>query len=165
MHKQSYWNGGEIFAEKKMYFKLIWKRNTLTKRFGLKKYTSKNKLFSQLVSAVAVLKGYVEFVIYKCWRLFDVILRLTSVILDHMQKRKIMEVNGKSAWNGFNLGLGSDHVALKSQVSLSRSFFAVLVFKYWLSWCRANVPICICVLLNLLSEDCEKYESALRRFR
>ena len=27
--------------------------------------TSKNKLFSQLVSAVAVLKGYVEFVIYK----------------------------------------------------------------------------------------------------
>ena len=28
--------------------------------------TSKNKLFSQLVSAVAVLKGYVEFAIYKC---------------------------------------------------------------------------------------------------
>ena len=28
--------------------------------------TSKSKLFSQLVSAVAVLKGYVEFVIYKC---------------------------------------------------------------------------------------------------
>ena len=27
--------------------------------------TSKNKLFSHLVSAVAVLKGYVEFVIYK----------------------------------------------------------------------------------------------------
>ena len=26
-----------------------------------------------------------------------------------------MEVNGKSAWNGFNLGLGSDQVALKSQ--------------------------------------------------
>ena len=55
--------------------------------------TSKNKLFSQLVSAVAVLKGCVEFVIYKCWRIFDVILRLTSVILDHMQKRKKMEVN------------------------------------------------------------------------
>ena len=55
--------------------------------------TSKSKLFSQLVSAVAVLKGYVEFVIYKCWRIFYVILQLTSVILDHMQKRKIMEVN------------------------------------------------------------------------
>ena len=27
--------------------------------------TSKNELFSQLVSAVAVLKGYEEFVIYK----------------------------------------------------------------------------------------------------
>ena len=79
--------------------------------------TSKNKLFSQLLSAVVVLKGYVEFEIYKCWMIFDVILRLTSVILDHMQKRKIMEVNGKSAWNGFNLGLGSDQVKLKSQVS------------------------------------------------
>ena len=52
--------------------------------------TSKNKLFSQLVSAVAILKGYAEFVIYKCWRIFDVILRLASVILDHMQKRKMM---------------------------------------------------------------------------
>ena len=92
--------------------------------------TSKNKLFSQLVSAVAVLKGYVEFVIYKCWRIFDVILRLTSVILDHMQKRKIMEVNEKSAWNGFNLGLGSDQVALKSQVSVSRNFLAGLVFFF-----------------------------------
>ena len=55
--------------------------------------TSKSKLFSQLVLAVAVLKGYVEFVIYKCWRIFDVILQLTSVILDHMEKRKIMEAN------------------------------------------------------------------------
>ena len=90
--------------------------------------TSKNKLFSQLVSAVAVLKGYVEFVIYKCWRILDVILRLTSVILDHMQKRKTMEVNRKSAWNGFSLGLGSDQVALKSQVLLSRNFAATLVF-------------------------------------
>ena len=90
--------------------------------------TSKNNLFSQLVSAVAVLKGYVEFVIYKCWRILDVILRLTSVILDHMQKRKTMEVNRKSAWNGFSLGLGSDQVALKSQVLLSRSFAAALVF-------------------------------------
>ena len=80
------------------------------------------------VSAVAVLKGCVEFVIYKCWRIFDVILRLASVILGHMQKRKIMEVNGKSAWNGFNLGLGSNQVVLKCQVSLSRSFFGVLVF-------------------------------------
>ena len=90
----------------------------------------KANYFSQLVSAVAILKGYVEFVIYKCWRIFDVILRLTSVILDHMQKRKIMEVNGKSAWNGFNLGLGSDQVALKSQVSLSRSFLAVFSFSF-----------------------------------
>ena len=28
--------------------------------------TSKNKLFPQLVSVVAVLNGYVEFVIYRC---------------------------------------------------------------------------------------------------
>ena len=35
----------------------------------------KANYFSQLVSAVAILKGYVEFVIYKCWRIFDVILR------------------------------------------------------------------------------------------
>ena len=34
----------------------------------------------------------------------------------------------KSVWNGFNLGLGSDQVVLKSQVSLSRGFLAVLVF-------------------------------------
>ena len=57
----------------------------------------KNNRFSRLVSAVAVLKGCVEFVIYKCCRIFDVILRLTLVILDHMQKRKIMGVNKKSA--------------------------------------------------------------------
>ena len=37
-------------------------------------------------------------------------------------------MNGKSTWNGFSLGLGSKQVALKSQVSLSRSLFAVLVF-------------------------------------
>ena len=74
--------------------------------------TSKNKLFRQLVSVGAVLKGSVEFVIYRCWRI------LPSVILDHTQKLKIMEVNGKSAQNGFNLGLGSDHVEPKSQVSL-----------------------------------------------
>ena len=45
-----------------------------------------------------------------------------------MQKRKIMEVNGNSALNGFNLALVSDQVALKSQVSLSRNFLTVLVF-------------------------------------
>ena len=78
----------------------------------------KAKLFSQLVLAVAALKRSVEFVI----------LQLMSVVLDHMLKRKIMKVNGKSAWNGFNLGLSSYHVALKYQVSLSRSFFAGLVF-------------------------------------
>ena len=70
--------------------------------------TSKNKFFSQLVSAVAFLKGYVEFVICKCWGIFDV-----SYFRPYAE-RKIMEVNGKSAWNGFNLGLGSDQVALKS---------------------------------------------------
>ena len=64
---------------------------------GIQLTTSKNKLIPQLVSAVTVLKRYVEFVTYKCWKIFDVILRLTSVILDHMQKRKIMHVNGKSA--------------------------------------------------------------------
>ena len=41
--------------------------------------TSKNKLFSQLALAVAVVKQYVEFVIYKYRRIFDVILGLTSV--------------------------------------------------------------------------------------
>ena len=54
-------------------------------------------------------------------RIFDVILQLTSLILDYMEKRKIIKVNGK-------LGLGSDQVALKSQVSSARSFLAVLVF-------------------------------------
>ena len=53
--------------------------------------------------------------------IIHVILRLMSVILDHMQKQKVMEVNEKSAWNGFNLGIGSDQVVLMSQVSLSRS--------------------------------------------
>ena len=48
------------------------------------------------LSLYIILQEYVEFVIYKCWRIFDVILRLTPVILDHMQKQKIMEVNGKS---------------------------------------------------------------------
>ena len=33
---------------------------------GITDNTSKNKLFSQLVLAVAILKGYVKFVIYKC---------------------------------------------------------------------------------------------------
>ena len=106
--------------------------------------TSKNKLFSQLVSAVAVLKGYVEFVIYKCWRIFDVILRLKSVTLDHMQKRKIMEASGKFALNGFNLGLGSDQVALRSQVSLSRNFIAVLVFLL-----MSQLMSCECFLVVL----------------
>ena len=50
---------------------------------GITDNTSKKKLFSQLVLAVAILKGYVKFVIYKCWRIFDVISRLTSVILEH----------------------------------------------------------------------------------
>ena len=58
-----------------------------------------------------------------------IILRLTSVILDHMQKRRKMEVNRKSAWNGINLGLASDQGELKSQVSSSRNFLAVLVFN------------------------------------
>ena len=33
-----------------------------------------------------------------------------------MQKRKIMEVNEKSARNGFNLGLGSDHARVSSLI-------------------------------------------------
>ena len=49
---------------------------------------SKNKLFSQLVSIGAVLKAYAKFVIYRWLRIFDVILRVTLVILDHMQKEK-----------------------------------------------------------------------------
>ena len=70
---------------------------------------------------MAIFKRYVEFVIYKYWRIFD-------IILGHMQKLKIMEMNRKSAWNGFNLGLGSDQVAIKSQASLSKNFLTVLVF-------------------------------------
>ena len=64
------------------------------------------------------------------WRIYGAILRLTSVILNHIEKRKIIEMNGKSSWNGFNLGLRSDQVALKSQVSLSRSFLAVFSFSF-----------------------------------
>ena len=38
--------------------------------------TSKNKVFSKLILVVAILKGYVEFVIYKCGRIFDLNLTL-----------------------------------------------------------------------------------------
>ena len=69
---------------------------------------------------------------------------LTSVILDHMQKRKVMEVSGKSALNGFNLGLGSDQVALKSQVSLSTNFLTVLVFLL-----MSQLMSCECFLVVL----------------
>ena len=57
--------------------------------------TSKKELFSQLVLAVAIFKGYVEFVIYKYLRMSD-ILWLKSVVLDHMQERRTMVVIGKS---------------------------------------------------------------------
>ena len=87
----------------------------------------KTNYFPELVSSMAVLKVYVELVIFKCW---TVIWRLTSIILYYMQKQKMMEVNGKSTWNGFNLGLGSDQVALKSQISLSRNFLIVLVISF-----------------------------------
>ena len=50
-----------------------------------------------------------------------------TVILDCMQKQRVTAVNEKSVQYGFNLVLGSDHVVLKSEISLSRSFFAVLV--------------------------------------
>ena len=86
--------------------------------------TSENKLFFQLVLGVAVLKGYVDIVIYKCWRIFDVILGLTSVMLYEMLKLKTMEASEKSASND----LGSVQVALRHQVLLSWSFLAVLVF-------------------------------------
>ena len=100
---------------------------------------SKTKLFSQQVpSVVAALNRYVKFVIYKCRRIFDFILRVASVILDHMRKPKIMEVSGKSAWSGFGLGLVSDQVPLRSQVLLSRNFLVPLVFLLifqLMSWC------------------------------
>ena len=63
-------------------------------------------------------------------------------ILDHMIK--IMEVNRKSAWNGSSLGLGSYQVALKSQVSLSRNFLAVLVFVL-----MSQLMSCKCFLVVL----------------
>ena len=50
-----------------------------------------------------------------------------TVILDCMQKQRVIAVNEKSVQYGFNLVLGSDHVVLKSEISLSRSFFSVLV--------------------------------------
>ena len=49
-----------------------------------------------------------------------------------MYKRQIMKAKRKSPSNGLNLGFGSDHVALKSQVLLSRSFLAVLVLVFLL---------------------------------
>ena len=59
-------------------------------------------------------------------------------------EKKIIEVNEKSACNGFRLGLGSDQVALKSQVSLSRSFLAALVFLL-----MSQLMPCECFLLVL----------------
>ena len=41
--------------------------------------TSKKKLFPKLVSSVAVFKGYVEFVIDKYWKIFNVILTSLSL--------------------------------------------------------------------------------------
>ena len=43
----------------------------------------------------------------------------------------------------FSLGLGSEHVLLKSQVALCRSFLAVLVFllMFQLMWCECFVVI------------------------
>ena len=55
-----------------------------------------------------------------------------------------MEVNEKSACNGFNLGLGSDQVALKSQVSLSTNFLTVLVFLL-----MSQLMSCECFLVVL----------------
>ena len=58
---------------------------------------SKNELFSQLVLVVTFFKEYVEFVIYKYWRIFAVTLWLKSVVLDHIQEWRTMVVIGKSA--------------------------------------------------------------------
>ena len=44
---------------------------------------------------MAFLKEYVEFLIYKYWGRFYIILRLRSVILEYIHKGKIMVVNGK----------------------------------------------------------------------
>ena len=78
-------------------------------------------------------------VLKEIWHL----LRLTSIILDHMQKWRIMVVNGKYAQHGFNLDLGSDHVALKSQVSLSRSSSCL---AYHL---MSQLMFCVCYLVTL----------------
>ena len=43
----------------------------------------------------------------------------------------------------FNLGFGSDHVALKYQVLLSRGFLAVLVFLLMLCECSVIVKVMI----------------------
>ena len=57
--------------------------------------TNKNKLFFPISFG----RGRSQGICGVCyWQgIFHVILRLTSVNLDHLQKRKIMEVNGKSA--------------------------------------------------------------------
>ena len=70
---------------------------------------SKKELFPQLVLVVTVFKGYIEFVIYKYWRIFAVTLWLKSVVLDHMPEWRTMAVTGKSAQDGLNLVCGSDH--------------------------------------------------------
>ena len=87
---------------------------------------------------MAVLKGYAEFVIYKCGRIFGV---------SYFRPYAKTKSNGgerKSALNGFNLGLGSDQMVLKSQVSLSRSFLALLVFLL-----MSQLMSCKCFLVVL----------------
>ena len=54
------------------------------------------------------------------------------------------EVKRNSASNGFNLGLDSYQVALKSQVSLSRNFLAALVFVL-----MSQLMSCDCFLVVL----------------
>ena len=91
--------------------------------------TSKNKLFFATSFSCGRSQGICQIcdlqVLKDIWCHF-----MTDflVILDHMQEQKVMEVNRKSAWNWFNLDLGSGQVVLKSQVSLSRNFLTVLAF-------------------------------------
>ena len=73
-----------------------------------------------------------------------------------MEKRKIIKVNGK-------LGLGSDQVALKSQVSSARSFLAVLVFllMFQLMSCECFLVVYIYIYIYIYNETLKQQFSYL----
>ena len=61
-------------------------------------------------------------------QLLKAIWRDSTIDVSYFRPYAETKNNAKSAWNGFNLDLISDHVALKSQVLLSRSFIQQLFY-------------------------------------